>query len=59
MAQDAAALRVSRLLAPRSPMEPWRHRVAAVGALAIGVTPLVIAGFPAVCAALSDLCDIP
>jgi Zn-dependent protease with chaperone function len=59
MAQDAAALRVSRLLAPRSPMEPWRHRVGAVGAVAIVVAPLVIAGFPAVCAALSDLCNIP
>jgi Zn-dependent protease with chaperone function len=54
MAQDAAALRVSRLLAPRSPMEPWRHRVAVFSAVAIVVAPLFIAGYPAVGAALRD-----
>ncbi|MCA0143834.1 M56 family metallopeptidase [Blastococcus sp. LR1] len=59
MAQDAAALRVSRLLEPGPPMEPWRYRIAASGALAVVVVPLLIAGYPALCAAISDLCNIP
>ena len=59
MAQDAAVIRVSRLLSPGPPLEPWRYRVAAFGALAVVVAPLLIAGYPAVSAALSDLCNIP
>lgn len=59
MAQDAAVLRVSRLLEPRPPLGPWRHRAAALGALGVVLVPLVIAGYPALCAALSDLCNIP
>ena len=59
MAQDAAVLRVSRLLAPGPPLEPWRYRVAALGALATVVIPLLIAGYPALSAAISDLCNIP
>ena len=58
MAQDAAALRVSRLLQPDPPMTPWRYRLGAFGALAIAVVPLLIAGYPALSAALSDLCNI-
>ena len=59
MAQDAAVLRVSRLLSPGPPLAPWRYRVAALGALAVVLTPLFIAGYPAICAALSDLCGVP
>ena len=59
MAQEAAALRVSRLLSPGTPLEPWRYRVAVFGALAAVVAPVLIAGYPAFCAALSDLCNIP
>ena len=59
MAQDAAAFRVSRLLAPGPPLEPWRYRIAVVGALAVVIAPLLIAGYPAMCAALSDLCNVP
>ncbi|MBN1092143.1 M56 family metallopeptidase [Blastococcus sp. TML/M2B] len=59
MAQDAAVLRVSRLLSPEPPLNPWRYRVAVVGALTVVVAPLLIAGYPAVCAALSDICNIP
>ena len=59
MAQDAAVLRVSRLLSPGPPLEPWRYRFALFGALAVIVAPLLIAGYPAVCAALSDLCNTP
>lgn len=59
MAQDAAVLRVSRLLSPGPPLEPWRYRVAVLGALAVVVAPLLIAGYPAASAALSDLCNIP
>jgi Zn-dependent protease with chaperone function len=59
MAQDAATLRVSRLLSPAPPLAPWRDRFAVLGALAVVVAPLFIAGYPAVCAALSDLCSIP
>lgn len=59
MAQDAAILRVSRLLSPQPPLEPWRYRAAALGAIAVVVAPLFIAGYPALCAALSDLCNIP
>ncbi|SDG07207.1 Zn-dependent protease with chaperone function [Blastococcus aurantiacus] len=58
MAQDAAVLRVSRLLDPRPPLEPWRYRAAAFGASAVILVPLLIAGYPALCAALSDLCNI-
>ena len=59
MAQDAAVLRVSRLLTPGPPLEPWRYRVAALGALAVVVAPLLIAGYPVLSAAISDLCNIP
>ena len=59
MAQEAAVLRVSRLLSPEPPLAPWRYRVAALGALAVVLTPLFIAGYPAMCAALSDLCNVP
>ena len=59
MAQDAAVLRVSRLLSPQPPLEPWRYRVALAGAMAVVLAPLLIAGYPALCAALSDLCSIP
>ena len=59
MARDAAVLRVSRLLTPLPPLEPWRHRAAALGAMAVVMAPLLIAGYPALCAALSDLCSIP
>ena len=58
MAQDAAALRVSRLLQPGPPMTPWRYRLGAFGALVVAVVPLLIAGYPALSAALSDLCNI-
>ncbi|MCF6746327.1 M56 family metallopeptidase [Blastococcus sp. KM273128] len=58
MAQDAAAVRVSRLLQPEPPMTPWRYRLGAFGALAVAVVPLLIAGYPAFSAALSDLCNI-
>lgn len=59
MAETAAALRVTRLLQPRPPMEPWRYRLFTVTALALLVAPLLIAGYPSVGAALSDLCNIP
>ena len=59
MAQEAAVLRVSRLLSPEPPLQPWRYRVAALGALAVVVAPVLIAGYPAFSAALSDLCNIP
>ncbi|WP_409331997.1 M56 family metallopeptidase [Trujillonella humicola] len=59
MAQDAAALRVKRLLAPGPPMTPWRHRLGAFSALAITVMPVFLAAYPTICAALSDLCNIP
>lgn len=59
MAQDAAVLRVSRLLSPQPPLEPWRHRVAILGSSAVVIAPLLIAGYPALCAAVSDLCSIP
>lgn len=59
MAQDAAVLRVSRLLSPGPPIERWRYRFAAFGALLVVVAPLFIAGYPALCAAVSDLCNIP
>ena len=59
MAQDGAVLRVSRLLSPGPPLEPWRYRIAAFGALVIVVAPVLIAGYPALFAALSDLCNIP
>ena len=58
MAQDGAVLRVSRLLSPGPPLAPWRYRFAALGALAVVLTPLFIAGYPAMCAALSDLCNV-
>ena len=58
MAQDGAALRVSRLLQPGPPMTPWRYRLGAFGALVVAVVPLLIAGYPAFSAALSDLCNI-
>lgn len=59
MAQDGAVLRVARLLSPGPPLEPWRYRVAAFGALVVVVGPVLIAGYPALLAALSDLCNIP
>lgn len=59
MAQDGAVLRVARLLSPEPPLQRWRYRAAAVGALTIVLTPLFLAGYPAVCAALSDLCTLP
>lgn len=59
MAQEGAVLRVARLLAPVPPLAPWRYRAAALGAMAVVVAPLLIAGYPAVCAALSDLCSVP
>ena len=59
MAQDAAVLRVSRLLEPGPPMESWRYRVAVFSALAVVVAPLLIAGYPALCAAVSDVCTTP
>lgn len=59
MAQDAAVLRVTRLLSPREPMGPWRHRLLAFSALAVVVAPVFIAAYPTVCAALSDLCTVP
>ena len=59
MAEDGAVLRVARLLSPEPPLQPWRYRAAALGALTIVLAPLFIAGYPAVCAALSDLCNIP
>lgn len=58
MAQEGAALRVSRLLQPASPMEPWRHRLLAGGLWVVLLAPLLIAGLPTVSAALSDLCNI-
>lgn len=59
MAQDGAVLRVARLLSPGPPLQPWRYRAAALSALTIVLAPLIIAGYPALCAALSDLCNIP
>lgn len=59
MAQDAAALRVERLLAPGPPMAAWRHRLGASSALSITVMPVFLAAYPTLCAALSDLCGIP
>ncbi|MGX5653963.1 M56 family metallopeptidase [Geodermatophilus nigrescens] len=58
MAQSAAALRVTRLLAPEPPMTAWRHRLGAGAALAVVAAPLLLAGYPALSAALSDLCNI-
>ncbi|WP_116453453.1 M56 family metallopeptidase [Blastococcus litoris] len=58
MAQDAAVVRIARLLSPQPPLEPWRYRVAVFGAMAVVAAPLLIAGYPAFCAALSDLCNI-
>ena len=43
---------------PRPPLRPWRHRVAASGALAVAVSPLLIAGYPAPCAGFSDICAL-
>ena len=59
MAQEAAVLRVSRLLSPGPPLARWRYRVAALGALVVVLTPMFIAGYPVICAALSDLCNVP
>lgn len=59
MAQDGAALRVARLLSLEPPLQPWRHRAAALAPLVIVLAPLFIAGYPVVWAALSDLCIIP
>ncbi|GAA4756197.1 M56 family metallopeptidase [Modestobacter marinus] len=58
MAQEGAALRVSRLLEPATPMDPWRHRLLAGGLWAVLLTPVLIAGLPTLSAALSDLCNI-
>ncbi len=58
MAQDAAAFRVSRLLTPGPPLERWRYRITAVAALVVVLAPVLIAGYPAMGAALSDLCNI-
>lgn len=58
MAQDAAVLRVARLLSPEPPLQPWRYRAAVLGGVTVLLGPLFIAGYPAVCAALSDLCNI-
>lgn len=59
MAEHAAVQRVSRLLAPQPPLEPWRYGAAAVAAMTVVLAPLLIAGYPAMCAALSDLCSFP
>ncbi|MGY5884372.1 M56 family metallopeptidase [Modestobacter lacusdianchii] len=58
MAQEGAVLRVSRLLQPLTPMDPWRHRLLAGGLWAVLLTPVLIAGLPTLSAALSDLCNI-
>ena len=58
MAQDGAFRRVTRLLSHQPPLQPWRPRAAALGALAIVVAPMFVAGYPAVCAALTDLCTV-
>lgn len=58
MAEDSAAPRVTRSLQPGRPVTPWRYRLGTVGVLAVVSVPLLIAGFPALSAALSDLCTI-
>lgn len=58
MAQDGAAFRVSRLLAPADPLAPWHYRLRALGAAGFVVVPLVVAGSPAWAAALGDLCSV-
>ena len=59
MAQDAAVLRVNRLLQPRPPMTVWRHRLGGFTVLAIVTVPVLLALYPTISAALSDLCNIP
>lgn len=58
MAQEGTVLRVSRLLQPAAPMDPWRHRMLAGGLWGVLLAPGLIAGLPTLSAALTDLCNL-